>query len=281
MRILITGNKGQLGRALEQTLVEHLLSGLDLPEVDIGDPEAVFAEVRAAEPDLVIHTAAYTDVEGCARDPEFAYRVNALGTQNVALACQETGAALVHISTNEVLGGDNPSGYEEWMPLNPGNAYARSKAAAEFHVRHLVPRSYIVRIAWAFSPGGRNFVHAILNRARAGGALRVVADEIGNPTYMQDVAAALNQLIATRQYGTYHFVNSGACSRWEFANEILRLAGLPGVANQPILSSEYRRKSTPPRYGALHNVAGAALGITLRPWREALAEYIYEHEREQ
>jgi dTDP-4-dehydrorhamnose reductase len=281
MHILITGHRGQLGQALEQMLAEHTLTGVDLPDVDITDRAAILSAVQAAPPDLVIHTAAYTDVEGCARDPELAYRVNALGTQNVALACLETGAALVHISTNEVLGGDNPAGYEEWMPLNPGNAYARSKAAAEFHVRHLVPRAYIVRIAWAFAPGGRNFVHAILNRARAGGRLRVVADEIGNPTYMQDVAIALRQLIASGQYGTYHFVNSGACSRWEFANEILRLASLQGVPNQPILGSEYRRQSTPPRYGALHNIAGAALGITLRPWQEALAEYINNHEREE
>lgn len=281
MRILITGNKGQLGQALEQELAEHWLTGIDLPDVDVTDRGAVFASIMAAAPDLVIHTAAYTDVEGCARDPALAYRINALGTQNVALACLEVGAALAHISTNEVLGGDNPAGYEEWMPLNPGNAYARSKAAAEFHVRHLLSRAYIVRIAWAFAPGGRNFVHAILRRARLEGALRVVADEIGNPTYMKDVAGALRQLVTTGQYGTYHFVNSGACSRWEFANEILRLAGLNQVANEPILGSEYRRKSTPPRYGALHNIAGTAVGITLRPWQEALAEYIQEYENEE
>lgn len=281
MRILITGNKGQLGHALEHALAGHTLTGIDLPEVDITDREATFAAVSAAAPDMVIHTAAYTDVEGCARDPQLAYRVNGLGTQNVALACLERGAALVHVSTNEVLGGDNPAGYEEWMPLNPGNPYARSKAAAEFHVRHLLSRAYIVRIAWAFAPGGRNFVHAILRRARAEGAVRVVADEIGNPTYMKDVAGALRQLITTGQYGTYHLVNSGSCSRWEFAHEILRLAGLTGVSNEPILGIEYRRKSAPPRYGALHNIAGAALGITLRPWQEALAEYIEEFENEE
>jgi dTDP-4-dehydrorhamnose reductase len=281
MRIVITGNNGQLGQALEKALVEHTLTGLDLPEVDITDRDALFAAVAAANPDLVIHTAAYTDVEGCARDPALAYQINGFGTQNVALACQQTGAALAHISTNEVLGGDNPDGYEEWAPLNPGNAYARSKAAAEHHVRQLAPDAYIVRIAWAFAPGGRNFVHAILRRARAEGALRVVVDEIGNPTYMKDVAAAVGLLIATRQYGTYHFVNSGACSRWAFANEILRLAGMSHVRNDPILGSEYRRKSTPPRYGAMHNVAGAALGITLRPWQEALAEYIQEYEKQE
>jgi dTDP-4-dehydrorhamnose reductase len=246
--------------------------------VDIADFPALADAVAAAAPDLVIHTAAYTDVEGCARDPALAYRINGLGSQNVALACLKTGAALVHISTNEVLGGDYPGGYEEWMPLRPGNPYARSKAAAEFHVRQLLSRAYIVRIAWAFAPGGRNFVHAILNRARTAGALRVVADEIGNPTYMKDVAAAIRRLITTEQYGTYHFVNSGACSRWAFANEILRLAGLEHVTNEPILGQDHPRLSAPPRYGALHNMAGAALGITLRPWQEALAEYFQEYE---
>jgi dTDP-4-dehydrorhamnose reductase len=280
MRILITGNRGQLGQALEHTLDEHTLVGIDLPDIDITRRDAVFSAFAAASPDLVIHTAAYTDVEGCAKDPARAYAVNSLGTQNVALACLEYQAELVHISTNEVLGGDNPDGYEEWMPLRPGNAYARSKASAEFHVRHMLQRAYIVRIAWAFAPGGRNFVHAILQRARGDGTVRVVADEIGNPTYMKDVAGALRQLITTKQYGTYHFVNEGACSRWEFANEILRLAALDQVMNEPILGSEYRRKSTPPRYGALHNIAGAALGITLRPWQEALADYMQEFENE-
>ena len=112
MRIVITGHRGQLGQAILQTLSEDTLSGVDLPEVDITDREAIMAAVEEARAELVIHCAAYTDVEGCAEDPALAYRVNALGTQNVALACLETGAEMVHVSTNEVLGGDNPAGYE-------------------------------------------------------------------------------------------------------------------------------------------------------------------------
>ncbi len=274
MRILITGGEGQLGRALRQALTTHQLTSIDLPEVDITDRQAITRAVAEAEAELVIHCAAYTDVDGCARNPALAYRVNGLGTQNVALACLELGAELVHISTNEVFSGDNPNGYEEWMPIAPRNPYARSKAAAEFHVRHLLQRAYIVRIAWAYAPGGRNFIHAILRRAREKGQVRVVTDEVGNPTYMHDVAVAIGQLIATGQYGTYHFVNSGACSRWEFANEILRLAGLDHVQNTPILSSEFQRASTPPPFAALHNTAGAALGITLRPWQDALADFM-------
>lgn len=274
MRIFVTGGKGQLGTALAAALTGHDLTLTDLPEVDIADKQAIFAAIGAAQPDVVIHCAAYTNVDGCAKEPELAYRVNGLGTQNVALACLEHGAEMVHISTNEVFGGNNPAGYAEWMPLEPRNEYGRSKAAAEHHVRHILQRAYIVRTAWLYAAGGRNFIHAILNRARSGGQLRVVTDEVGNPTYAKDVAEAIARLIQTHQYGTYHFVNSGSCSRWAFANEILCQAGLTNVVNTPILGSEFKRTSTPPPYAVLHNIAAAAIGIRLRPWQEALADYL-------
>ena len=274
MRIFVTGGGGQLGRMLSEVLVEHELVLATRQVLDVAEREAVFTAVSNANPDILIHCAAYTNVDGCAKDPTLAYRVNGLGTQNVALACQAMDVEMVHVSTNEVFDGKNWAGYEEWMPLCPGNGYGRSKAAAEVHVQNLLSKFYIVRTAWLYAPGGRNFIHAILNRARSTGELRVVTDEIGNPTNVQDLAVAIAQLIETRQYGIYHFVNEGACSRWQFANEILRLAGLDGVENVPILGKEFKRPSTPPPFGALHNIAGAAIGITLRPWQEALAEYI-------
>jgi dTDP-4-dehydrorhamnose reductase len=274
MRILITGGGGQLGRALTTVLAEHELTVTTRETLDITERDGVFAAVSAARPEVLIHCAAYTNVDGCAQNPALAYRVNGLGTQNVALACQACDVAMVHISTNEVFAGTNRAGYEEWMPLSPANAYGRSKAAAEVHVRNILNRFYIVRTAWLYAPGGRNFIHAILNRARSAGQLRVVTDEIGNPTYVQDLAAAIVQLISTQQYGIYHFVNEGSCSRWQFANEILRLAGLDGAVNMPILSKEFKRPSSPPPFGALHNIAGAAIGITLRPWQEALQDYM-------
>jgi dTDP-4-dehydrorhamnose reductase len=274
MRILLTGGGGQLGLALQRILASHELIVTDQEELEITDRGAVLAAVCDSRVELVIHCAAYTDVDGCARDPEVAYRINGLGTQHVALACAAAGAAMVHISTNEVFAGDNPAGYEEWMPRKPANPYGRSKAAAEEYVQHHLHHYYIVRTAWLYASGGRNFIHAILRRARGDGRLRVVVDEIGNPTCAEDLAVAIDQLIRTKQYGIYHLVNAGACSRWAFANEILRLAGLDHVENQPILGREFRRASSPPRYGALHNVAGAAIGVTLRPWQEALAEYV-------
>ncbi|MCZ2114371.1 MAG: dTDP-4-dehydrorhamnose reductase [Anaerolineae bacterium] len=272
MRILITGAKGQLGMALQSTLTEHHLIPTDLPEFDIVERRNVFALFEEARPELVIHCAAYTNVDGCARDPELAHRVNTLGTQNIALACQKADAPMVHISTNEVFSGDDPAGYEEWMTLSPRNPYGRSKAAAEVAVQTLLNRYYIVRTAWLYSAGGRNFIHAILRAAREKGAIRVVTDEVGNPTNAADLAEAIGRLIATEHYGIYHFVNSGACSRWAFANEILRLAGMEHVINTPILGSEFTRLSWPPPFCALHNRNGAAIGIALRSWQEALAD---------
>jgi dTDP-4-dehydrorhamnose reductase len=277
MRILITGGKGQLGRALQGQLSDHDLVIVDLPEIDVTDRQVIEEEILGVRPELVIHCAAYTDVDGCAANPALAYQVNALGTQNTALACRAAGADMLHLSTNEVFAGNHPDGYEEWMSLNPINAYGRSKAAAEAFVRTIAPRYYIVRTAWLYAPGGRNFIHAILERAQKIGKIRVVADEIGNPTYAADLALAIAQLIDLEQNGIYHFVNDGACSRWAFANEILALAGCEDVINDPILAREYKRASIPPPYGALLNKAGAAIGINLRPWQEALADFMGNH----
>ncbi len=277
MRIFITGADGQLGRALQTQLSDHQLLAADLPEIDITDNAMIVDAVLSFQPDVVIHCAAYTDVEGCVLDPELAYRVNGLGTQNVALACLRAGSDMVNLSTNEVFAGDRPEGYEEWMPVSPGNPYARSKAASEFHVRSILSRHYIVRTAWLYAAGGQNFIHAVLRAAKEGRQLRVVADEIGNPTYAEDLAGGLCKLITTGQYGTYHFVNEGHCSRLTFAREALSMCGLVHVPITPILSSEYTRASSPPQFGALKNITGAAIGIRFRPWQEALAEYLRDY----
>ena len=273
MRVVITGHNGQLGRQLQDAFASHELLRLDLPDFDITDP-GLCSTIASFGPDLVLHAAAYTDVDGCEGDPDRAFRVNAVGTQNVALGAQQAGAALLYVSTNEVFDGRRRDLYQEWDPIQPASVYARSKAAGEQIVRDLLSRFYVVRVAWLFGPGGTNFVTKILAAAQRGGALRVSADEFGNPTYAPDVAAAIARLVATEHYGIYHLTNAGFCSRHEFACEIMRLAGRPELPVAPILSAEWPRSSQPPLHAILANTNGAALGIALRPWRDALAEYI-------
>jgi dTDP-4-dehydrorhamnose reductase len=272
VRIFITGHKGQLGRTLYAALAEHTLTGCDLPELDITDREAIGAAIAGFAPDVVIHAAAWTDVDGCARDPNKAYRANALGTQNVALACAACGAAMVYVSTNEVFDGEATEPYREWDPPHPINPYARSKAAGEWFVRHLLTRFYIARTAWLYAPGGRNFPHRIIQLADEREVLRVVADEVGNPTYAPDLAAAIAALIRTGAYGVYHLTNAGYCSRYDFAREILRISGREHVPVETL--DEFQRASTPPRFAPLANTAAAALGIEPRSWQDALEEFL-------
>jgi len=276
VRIFITGNKGQLGRTLHAALAEHTLSGCDLPELDVTDRAAIGAAVADFGPDMVIHAAAWTDVDGCARDPDKAYRANALGTQNVALACAASDAAMVYVSTNEVFDGTAMEPYREWDTTNPVNPYARSKVAGEWLVRHLLNRFYIARTAWLYAPGGRNFSNPnrIIQLADKHGSLKVVTDEVGNPTCALDLAAAIAALIQTDAYGVYHLVNSGHCSRYAFVREVLRIGGRERVPVEPISLDDFPRASTPPRFAPLANTAAAALGIELRPWQEALEEFL-------
>lgn len=272
MRVYITGHKGQLGQALLQRLPGA--TGGDLPEVDITDLASVQAAVDAAQPELIIHCAAMTDVDGAARQPALAYRVNGLGTQNVALAAARAGAALAYISTNEVFDGGKGEPYFEFDATGPINAYARSKLAGEWFASHLLRRFYIVRTAWLTGHGGRNFVHRIRQLADERGRLRVVTDEVANPTFVDDLAGALVELVGTGRYGIYHLTNAGHCSRYEYAQRVLALSGRGHVPVEPTTLAEYGRASMPPKFGALANTAAAALDITLRPWEEALADFL-------
>ncbi len=276
MRIFVTGCKGQLGQMLYAALAEHTLSGCDLPELDITDRQAISTAIADFCPDVVIHPAAWTDVDGCARDPDKAYRINALGTQNIALACAACDAAMVYVSTNEVFDGTATEPYREWDATHPINGYARSKVAGEWFVRHLLNRFYIARTAWLYAPGGRNFSnpHRIIELADKHGMLKVVTDEVANPTYALDLAAAIAALIQTEAYGAYHLVNADHCSRHEYVCEVLRIGGRAHIPVEPIRLDDFERASTPPRFAPLANTAAAALGITLRPWREAVTEFL-------
>jgi len=272
MRIVVTGAMGQLGTAMQAALAEAALVLLDIPDWDITDPRLVplLADLK---PDVVVHCAALANVDGCARDPDLAYHVNAFGTQNVALACQRAGAAMLYISTNEVFDGMAAEPYREFDPRRAINPYGASKLAGEQIATRLLNRLYIVRISWLFAAGWNNFVSKIVEVADKRGQLRVVTDEVANPTYAPDLAAAVARLIETKHYGIYHLVNEGYCSRYEFAVEIMKQSGREHVSVLPITGDQFQRASTPPPFAPLRNTVGAALGITMRPWQEALADY--------
>lgn len=274
MKIVITGASGQLGSALSTVLSSFELELLGHSDLDVTNQFLAQEIISRLHPDIVIHCAAMTDVDGCVKKPDRAFQVNAIGTRNVALACSACEATLLYVSTNEVFSGTASAPYQEWEPVHPINTYGCSKAAGEWFVQHWLSRFYIVRTAWLYAPGGRNFPHRILQLASERSVLHVVTDEIGNPTYVFDLARAIDALIRTKSYGVYHLTNAGYCSRYEFAQEILRLSGKRHVSIKPITLEDFSRLSTPPQFSALENIQGAKLGITLRPWKKALEEFL-------
>ncbi len=273
MRIFITGITGQLGRSLKTLAEEQGIQIIEAPRWDVAD-HTIVQNISALRPDVVIHTAAMTDVEGAAKDPDTAFNINAFGTQNVAHACLRANADMLYVSTNEVFDGSAEQPYTEADTPAPINPYGSSKRSGEQMAAHYMrDRLYIVRTAWVYAPGGNNFPAKIIAAADKHGALKVVNDEIGNPTYAPDLAEAILKLIYTQAYGTYHFTNAGYCSRYDFAQEILRLSGRADIPIEPITLAEYQRASTVPPFAPLANTKGPDLGIELRSWQEGLAAY--------
>jgi dTDP-4-dehydrorhamnose reductase len=277
MRIAITGTRGTLGQALvrQAEAAGHTLLHLNRPECDITDPAAVKQAILNFKPDSVIHPAAYTNVDGAESEPEAAFAVNGLGTRNMALACVEANAQLVYISTNMVFFDETRrTPYIEFETPCPKGVYATSKRAGEMYVEHLMQRFYIARVSWLYGKQGDSFIHKIVRAADARGALGVVADEVATPTYAEDVAEALLKLQETGLYGWYHTVNEGECSRYEYAHEIMRLTGRDHIAVSRTSLADYKRPAPTAHYSTLKNTVGVQAGIVLRPWQEALADYL-------
>ena len=279
MRILITGGRGQLGRELQLAFASQTVLATDLPELDVTDAEAVGRAVDEFRPELIIHAAAYTDTRGCENDPDRAVAVNGDGTRNVALACRRVGAALLYVSTNEVFDGAKREPYVERDEPRAVNAYGSSKLLGERHVRSLLPKAYVVRTSWLYG-GGNDFPAKVLQAAS--GELPMVTDEVSSPTWAHDLAQAIALLVEREPpAGIYHLTNEGGCSRFEWAERVLALAGREDVVLRPITLAEYTerdrklgRKPVPkPPFSALANTTAAALGVVLRPWPEALREY--------
>lgn len=276
MRTLITGAHGQLGRAMQRVLSTQgfeIIAALDYDQLDVADHTSV-QRITDMFPELVIHCAALTNVDACAKDPDTAFKVNAFGAQNVAHACLRCNAEMVYISTNEVFNGRASQPYTETDTPQPINPYGSSKRAGEqMAAKYLQDGLYIVRTAWLYG-GGHMFPEKIIAAADKNGELRVVTDEVSNPTYTLDLAQAVVELVQTHRHGIYHFTNAGYCSRFDFAREVLRLSGHEEIPVQPITLADYPRPSLVPHFTPLANMAGPQLGITLRSWQDALAEHM-------
>jgi dTDP-4-dehydrorhamnose reductase len=230
--------------------------------------------VAAADPDMIIHCAALTNVDFCETNPEINYRVNALGTENVALAAQKVKASLVYISTDYVFDGEKGSPYIEYDLPRPLNHYGLAKLAGERIVQSLLDRYFIVRTSWLCNKEGKNFVNTILRLAKEKDEFRVVNDQIGTPTYAPDLAQCISKLIETDYYGIYHASNEGFCSWYDFAREILELAGFKKVRVIPITSEEYGGPTKRPKYSVLDNFCLRERGIfQMRDYRIALKEF--------
>jgi len=284
MQIFVTGATGQLGGEIPRAFAGHTIIPGARPDFDLADPRSIREAILRAQPELVIHAGAYTDVDGCERDPDRAYRVNALGTRHVALACREVGATLVAVSTDFVFDGTKGEPYLEWDEPRPLSVYGRSKLAGEREALALADRCFVVRTAWVYSPRGRNFVKTMLRLAGERPELAVVDDERGSPTLAGDLADGIARLVETRAYGVYHLTNLGACSRYELARQTIAQAGLPARIT-PVTSAEYlSRYPLPARRPAdstLRNVAGAAVGVELPAWDEALGRFLGSYLRDQ
>ncbi len=276
MRILITGASGQLGHELQPVLRDHQLTLLDVPGFDLTKP-AVEASIAAAQPDVVIHAAAYTDVDGAEREPERAMAINAAGTERVAKGAATVGARLLYLSTDYVFDGRQGVPYRETDRPNPLNVYGRSKYAGEQLALTHCPNTLVIRTAWLYGAHGKNFVKTIMKLALDQKELRVVSDQRGSPTHAGDLAIALAKLIKLNTSNfeprTLHLTGSGDCTWYEFAREILSLMGSPAHV-QPISTAESKRAAQRPLYAVLSNRVLADAGISLPHWKDALGRFL-------
>lgn len=292
MNILITGGNGQLGTelavALENQASElgaipdcyqsaHVVS-VDVDQLDITDQKAVQDFVNDGAFGLIFNCAAYTNVDACEANRDDAFRVNALGARNLAIAAQNIGAKLVHVSTDYVFAGDGTQPYVEWDLCNPQSVYGASKLLGEQYVRDFCSRYFIVRTSWLYGYVGGNFVKTMLRLGRERGAITVVNDQRGNPTNAADLAHHILKLGASEQYGVYHCTGNGECSWYDFACKIIEYAGIDAKVS-PCTSEEYAKNrpdtAKRPAYSSLeHCMLRNTVGDEMRPWQEALQYYI-------
>jgi len=281
MRLLVTGSNGQLGTDLCKVFRGRDLIPLTHIDLDVTDSKSVNEILDDYRPDVVVNTAAYVRVDDCEVNQDLAFRVNAHGARNIALAAEKIEAKLIHISTDYVFGGEGPRTfpYTELVVPVPLNVYGNSKLAGERHVRRLCSKHIIVRTSGLFGTAGSsgkggNFIETILRIGKERGELNVVNDQVFSPSYTMDVAEKIAELIETDNYGIFHITNSGECSWFAFAQEILRLSNVKARLN-PVTSVQYQQKAKRPAYSVLRHLHLARLGMDdMRPWENAITDYL-------
>lgn len=285
-KVLITGAKGQLGHKIQEILgIDYELVLTDSDNMDITDAELVDSFVSKAEPDYIIHAAAYTQVDKAEDDKELCEKINVLGTLNIANSASKYGATLIYVSTDYVFDGLKSEPYLETDAPNPLSVYGATKLKGEEYVSKTCEKHYILRVSWLFGElpvghPGSNFVETMLRLASSRDSLGVVDDQVGSPTYTGDLVRVMKSLLdsasldAPAQYGLYHFSGKGACSWYDFAKEIFLSTGTK-IDLKAITSMEYPQKATRPRYSYLDKgkIEGV-LGTEVRGWKEMLGEYL-------
>ncbi len=288
MKVLVTGANGMLGIDLcvELETAGHSViradagvrEGMTVPawvHVDVTNTKEIEECVLYHQPDAVIHAAAYTDVDGCERNPDLAFRVNGLGTWNLAAVCGAHRITLVYISTDFVFDGTKETPYTEFDTPNPISHYGASKLAGERYVTQLCPRHFIVRTSWLFGIHGKSFPDTILRKAASQLEIGVVCDQFGSPTYVPDLSRTLVGLLESPLYGTYHVTNAGHCNWFEFARKAVELAGLKNVEVKPMPAETWPSPTKRPAYSVLRHYALELQGKdNLPPWPQALTLFI-------
>ena len=280
MKVLVTGAKGQLGTDLMNELAKRGIEGIgvDVEEMDITDKDACRRVITEAGPDAVIHCAAYTAVDAAEDNVELCRRINGEGTRNVAQACKEADVKLMYISTDYVFDGQGTRPWEPDDERHPLNVYGQTKYEGELAVEELSDKYFIVRIAWVFGVAGKNFIKTMLRLGKERGAVSVVDDQVGSPTYTHDLARLLVDMIQTDKYGRYHATNEGLCSWYEFAKEIFRQAGMD-VPVTPVSSDAFPAKATRPSNSRLNKDKLSENGFERLPaWQDALGRFLKEIE---
>ena len=264
LKVWIAGASGQIGRALNDVLDPMQIEALntDLDELDITDT------------DVIINCTGITDTDECEANPEHAYRVNALGARNLSIVARKCGSKIVQLSTDDVFDGQSKKPYTEFDDTNPLTVYGRSKRAGEYYVKEFTHKHFIIRSNWVYGQGGRNFVNRVLEAAETGRSLSVASDQFGSPTSAKDLARMILYLISTNEYGTYHV--TCVCNRYEFAQEILRLAG-KNIELKSVPTEQSDLSSVRPPYAVLDNFILRIIEMYDMPeWKESLKEYMDE-----